>query len=263
MPKYSTINLDIDKRDVARLELDRPDKHHAFNAEMIAEMADAAASLRDDDRARVVLITSEGPSFCAGGDLEWMKAQHEAGRKGKIAEASKLAAMLKSLHDLPKPVIARVQGQAYGGGIGLMAVADIVIAVDSARFALTETRLGLIPATIGPFVVAKMGGAAARSVFVTGSAMSAARAAELGLVSRVVADDKLDDAVAGEIKAALAAAPGAMGRAKEMLRRITAPDLDSQIEIAIEQLADCWESDEAKAGIKAFFDKAPAPWVKD
>ena len=260
--KFNTIILETDERGVATLALNRPEKHHAFNAEMIAEVTEAAGILAESD-ARVVLVKSEGKSFCAGGDLDWMRQQFQADKKGKIAEATKLAMMLKALHDLPKPVIARVQGQAYGGGIGMMAVADIVVSVDSARFALTETRLGLIPATIGPFVIAKMGGAAARAVFITGSLMTAARAAELGLVSRVVAADALDDAVAREVDAALAAAPGAMARAKALLRQITAPGLDEQIELAIAHLADCWESEETKAGITAFFEKAPPPWVGD
>ena len=260
---YGTIQLDIDGRGLATLRLDRPEKHHAFNAEMIAELAGAARHLREDGTARVVLITAEGPSFCAGGDLDWMKAQFEADRAGKIAEATSLAMMLKAIHDLPMPVITRVQGHAYGGGLGLMAVSDIVICADTAGFALTETKLGLIPATIGPFVIAKIGGAAARSVFITGSVMPAARAVQLGLASHVAGSDTLDEAVAREVETAMKAAPGAMARAKELLRRITAPDLDGQIELAIEKLADCWESEETQAGIGAFFGKTPAPWVKD
>ena len=125
---------------------------------MIAELTVAADHIRTEEAIRLVVIKSEGPSFCAGADLAWMKAQQDADRAGKMAEATKLAMMLKTFHDLPKPVIARVQGQAFGGGLGLMAVADIVIAAEDARFALTETRLGLIPATIGPFVMAKLAG---------------------------------------------------------------------------------------------------------
>ena len=192
-----------------------------------------------------------------------MKDQHDADRSGKIAEATTLAMMLKAFHDLPKPVIARVQGQAFGGGLGILAVADIVVAVDTARFALTETKLGLIPATIGPFVIAKIGGAAARSVFITGSMMSSQRAAALGLVSMVVPHDGLDETVTREVKTALAAAPGAMARAKQMMQDITASDLDQQISLAIEHLADCWESEETQNGIAAFFAKTPPPWQND
>jgi len=143
-----------------------------------------------------------------------------------------------------------------------MAVADQVIAVDPTHFALTETKLGLIPATIGPFVIAKIGGAKARSVFITGSMMTAEQACHLGLVSHVVSRDGLDDALAREVNTALKAAPGAMARAKAMLRQITSPNLDAEIALAIDHLADCWESEETQGGIAAFFDKTPPPWLK-
>ena len=259
---YRTIILEQDRNGVATLTLNRPEKHHAFNAEMIAELHQAADQLAADDHVHVIVIQSEGPSFCAGGDLSWMKAQFEADRAGKMAEASRLAQMLKAFHDLNKPVICRVQGQAFGGGLGLMAVSDIVIASDEAKFALTETKLGLIPATIGPFVIAKIGGAAARSVFITGSVMSAERARDLGLVSLTVAQDQLNDAVAREVTTALKAAPGAMARAKQMLREITSPELEDEIAAAIHHLADCWESDETVAGITAFLNKDTPAWVK-
>jgi methylglutaconyl-CoA hydratase len=262
MADFNNIRLEQDKRGVATLTLNRPDKHHAFNAEMIAEMTEAAELLKSDEAVRVVVLAAEGPSFCAGGDLMWMKAQYDADRAGKITEATHLAMMLKAFHDLPKPVIARVQGQAFGGGLGLMAVADQVIAVDDTRFALTETKLGLIPATIGPFVIAKIGGAKARSVFITGSMMTAEQACHLGLVSHVVSRDGLDDALAREVNTALKAAPGAMARAKAMLRQITSPNLDAEIALAIDHLADCWESEETQEGIAAFFDKTPPPWLK-
>ena len=262
MADFNNIRLEQDKRGVVTLTLNRPDKHHAFNAEMIAEMTEAAELLKSDEAVRVVVLAAEGSSFCAGGDLMWMKAQYDADRAGKITEATHLAMMLKAFHDLPKPVIARVQGQAFGGGLGLMAVADQVIAVDDARFALTETKLGLIPATIGPFVIAKIGGAKARSVFITGSMMTAEQACHLGLVSHVVSRDGLDDALAREVNTALKAAPGAMARAKAMLRQITSPNLDAEIALAIDHLADCWESEETQGGIAAFFDKTPPPWLK-
>ena len=258
-----TILLDRDNRGVVTITLNRPEKHHAFNAAMIRALHEAAEMITQDNSIHAVVVQSTGPNFCAGGDLGWMKDQHDADRSGKIAEATKLAMMLKAFHDLPCPVLCRVQGNAFGGGLGLMAVADIVIAVDSARFALTETKLGLIPATIGPFVVAKIGGAAARSVFITGSIMSASRARDMGLVSLSVTETALDETVARELKTALNAAPGAMARAKAMLRAFTAPDLDAQITQAITHLADCWESDETAAGIAAFFNKEKAPWIKD
>lgn len=261
--RYETIILEREESGLTRLTLNRPEKHHAFDATMISELHHAADQIAADEACHAVLIASDGPSFCAGGDLGWMKTQFEADRAGKMAEARKLAMMLKAFHDLDKPVICRVQGQAFGGGLGLMAVSDIVVASSDARFALTETKLGLIPATIGPFVIAKIGGAAARSVFITGSMMSTARAERLGLVSIAVDHEGLDDAVQKEVKTALTAAPGAMARAKEMLRMITSPTLDQEIDQAIIHLADCWESDETVAGITAFFNKEKAGWIKD
>ena len=259
---YQTILLKYDGEGVATITLNRPEKHHAFNSTMISELHDAADTIAKGDDARVVVLQSSGPSFCAGGDLAWMKVQHDADRRGKIQEATKLAMMFKAFYDLPCPVICRVQGNAFGGGLGLMAVADIVVGIEGARFALMETKLGLIPATIGPFVIAKIGGAAARSVFITGSIMTTSRAQDLGLVSLSVAEHGLDDAVAREVKSALSAAPSAMARAKAMLRSFTTPDLDAQITTAITHLADCWESDEAAAGVAAFFNKENPPWVK-
>ena len=260
---YSTITLEHEKNGVATITLNRPEKHHAFNADMIRELHEAADALGQDKDVHVVVMSSTGPNFCAGGDLAWMKAQHDAPRQQKIDEATKLAMMLKAYHDLPKPVICRVQGNAFGGGLGLMAVSDIVIAVTEARFALTETRLGLIPATIGPFVINKIGGAAARSIFITGSIMTATRGRDLGLVSMVVDETALDQAIVREVKTALNAAPEAMARAKEVLCDFTSGHLDDQIKIAITHLADCWESNETTQGINAFFNKEKAPWIKN
>lgn len=258
-----TLDLNIDERGVASVELNRPDVHHAFNRTMIKELTEVMQSLAQDDAVRVIILRSEGPNFCAGGDLNWMREQADADRAGKISEAKNLAMMLKTIHDLPKPVICRVQGNSFGGGIGLMAVSDITIAADSARFALTETRLGLIPATIGPFVIARIGSAHARSVFVTGSVMTATRAQGLGLVSLLATPDELDDLLEKEVKTALAAAPGAMARAKALANSFTSPDLDGQINDAINALADCWETEETQNGITAFFAKSKAPWVRD
>jgi methylglutaconyl-CoA hydratase len=178
-----------------------------------------------------------------------------------MAEARALAHMLLALNKLPMPLIARVQGNAFGGGIGLMAVSDIVVAADIASFSLTETRLGLIPATIGPFVMRRLGAAGTRQTFITGSPMDAMRAQRLGLVSVVVPADDLDTAILRELTAVRAAAPGAMRTAKAYaLGQLDQPDA-TVIEAAINVLADSWESDEAEAGITAFFDRKPPPWA--
>jgi methylglutaconyl-CoA hydratase len=258
-----TLIKKIDERGVASIWLNRPEKHHAFDRTMIDEMTAVMAELGADDNVRVAVLASDGPTFCAGGDLNWMHRQAAADREGKIAEATSLAMMLKAIHDLPKLVICRVQGNAFGGGVGLMAAADITIAAESAKFALTETRLGLIPATIGPFIMARIGSATARSVLVNGSTMTAHRAERLGLVSIVAAEDALNEVVEREIQSALKASPNAMARAKFLAIRSAEFRLDAQINEAIAALADCWEDEETQIGIKAFFAKVPPPWAED
>ena len=154
---FKTLQIDIDRRGVARSWLNRPDKHHALNAEMIAELHQAALQLGADEAVRVVVIGSDGPVFCAGGDLRWMQDQQQKDAGGRRAEAKTLSDMLAALNALPKPVIMRVQGNSFGGGLGLMSTADIVLSSAEAKFCFSETRLGLIPATIGPFVWRRLG----------------------------------------------------------------------------------------------------------
>lgn len=258
---YETLKLDIDARGVARLTMARPDKHNAMNARVIAELAEAAGEIANDARVRVVVLAGEGKSFSAGADLTWMQEQWAKDRAGRIAEASSLAAMLRTLDDMPQPLIARVQGPAYGGGIGLMAVADIVVASADAKFALTETRLGLIPATIGPFVVRRIGEGHARRVFLNAKPFDAAQAHHMGLVSGVATADGLDAAVAAEVAAALQCAPGAVRDAKALAKHLARhPDSDLAT-YSIGELANRWETEEAKAGIEAFFAKSKVPWA--
>ena len=245
------------------ITLNRPEKHHSMDKAMIASLTNAAKTAAGDRAIRAVLIQSSGPSFCAGGDLGWMKDQTEASREKKMKEARCLADMLAAFYTLPCPVIARVQGNAYGGGLGLMAVADIVVAANGLRFALTETRLGLIPATIGPFVLRRIGHGKARSVFITGSVMNTKRAERLGLVSYAVPADELDEAVAREVDMALRASPEAMARAKALILAQETGNLREDIDQAVTALADCWESPETKAGITAFFARQNPPWIKD
>jgi len=259
---YETILTSRDPRGVATLTLNRPDKHNALNARMIAELTEAAAELAADAAIRAVILTGAGTSFCAGGDLAWMRAQTTASRAGRIAEATRLALMLKALNELPKPLIGRVQGQAFGGGMGMMSVCDVTIAVTGPRFGFTETRLGLIPATISPYVVARMGLAHAREVFASARLFDAHEAVRLGLATRAVAPADLDAAIEAEIAPYLTAAPGAAAAAKALLFRLARPIDDATIAMTATALADQWESAEAAQGIAAFFEKRPAPWAK-
>lgn len=251
MNAFETILVETDAEGIATVALNRPDKHHAMNAAMIAELTEAAAMLGADAGVRAVVLASTGPSFCAGGDLEWMRAQQAADRAGKIAEASRLSAMLAALNALPKPLIARVQGNVYGGGVGLVAVSDIAIGAESIKLALTETRLGLIPATIGPFVVRRMGEGMARQVFFSGTAFGPEFALRAGLLHEVCAADALDERVRRQIEAVLKTAPGAVAAAKALCLGLGG-DQAADIRTSIAALADRWESDEAQERIRAF-----------
>ncbi|HEV7305427.1 crotonase/enoyl-CoA hydratase family protein [Ensifer sp.] len=257
---FETIRVATDARGVVRLTLALPQKHNALSAQMIGELTDAAETLSSDRAVRVVVLEGEGRSFCAGGDLGWMREQFDADRATRIAEATRLAMMFKALNDIAKPVIGRVHGNAFGGGVGLMSVCDAAIASLDARFGLTETRLGLIPATISPYVVARIGEGRARPLFMSARLFGAEEARSLGLVTAAVAADALDVAVEAEIEPYLAVAPEAAGRAKRLARSLGAPITAATIAATIEQLADCWETDEAREGVGAFFDKREPAW---
>jgi methylglutaconyl-CoA hydratase len=255
-----TIRIETDPRGVARLVLARPDKHNALSARMIAELTEAAERLGDDPQVRVVVLAADGASFCAGGDLGWMQAQMAADAGTRGAEATKLALMLRALNEMPKPLIGRVQGNAFGGGVGMMSVCDVAVGVQGARFGLTETRLGLIPATIGPYVLARMGEAMARRVFMSARLFDADEAVRLGLLAQAVAPDALDAAVEAEVAPYLACAPGAVARAKRLARRLGPPIDDAVIAATIAELVACWEDPEAAEGISAFFARRKPSW---
>ncbi|HHL20793.1 MAG TPA: crotonase/enoyl-CoA hydratase family protein [Aliiroseovarius sp.] len=257
---YETISVNVDARGVAVLTLERPDKHNALSAAMIAELTAVAATLGQDDAVRVVVLTGAGKSFCAGGDLRWMQDQMAAAPRARAAEARKLAEMLRALNEMPKPLIGRLQGQAFGGGVGMACVCDVAIGVAGARFGLTETRLGLIPATIGPYVVARMGEAMARRVFMSARLFRADEAVRLGILARVVASEELDAAIEAEVAPYLACAPGAVAAAKALARRLGPPITDAVIDETIAALSARWESDEAEAGIAAFFAGEKPGW---
>ena len=255
-----TIRIDRDDRGVATLWLTRAEKHNALSRPMMDELTRAAADLGADPSVRVVILAADGGSFCAGGDLGWMREQMAADDATRREGARALAGMLSALNLLPKPLIARVQGNAFGGGVGMMAVSDIVVAADTARFGLTEVRLGLIPATIGPYVLARMGEPAARRVFFSARLFDAGEAVDLNLVSRRVAAADLDAAVEAEVAPFLQAAPGAVAAAKAQCRAL-GPRIDQAvIEDSIDRLVAVWEGDEAPEGIAAFFDKRKPRW---
>lgn len=260
MKTYQTILLSVDERQIATITLNRADKHNALNAQMISELTDAAVWLASEPKVRAVILASTGKSFCAGGDLGWMQQQADKDRAGKMSESKALAHMLASLNALPKPLVGRIQGPAYGGGVGLMSVCDISIAVEGTKFGLTETRLGLIPATIGPFVVKRLGEGFARQVFFTGKFFDTDFALRSGLVSHVCNADELDQAVEAEIAPIFNCAPGAVADAKALCLELDQLQPDEVSDHTASALADRWETEEAKLGISAFFQRSSPPW---
>lgn len=257
---YDTIEIERDTRGVATLWLNRPEKHNAMSAEMIADLTRAAAELGAEASVRVVVLAARGKSFCAGGDLGWMRAQMGADPETRSKEAAKLAHMLQALNTMPKPLVGRLHGNAFGGGVGLASVCDVAIGADSLMMGLTETRLGLIPATIGPYVCARMGEAKARRVFMSARRFDAREAVALDLLARAVPAEELDAAVEAEVSPYLDCAPLAVARAKALLRSLGPRIDDDVIGQTIAELARCWDGEEAAEGIAAFFEKRRPNW---
>lgn len=256
----TSLTLDLDPRGVARLTLSRPEKHNALDAELLDALTQTALRLGDDPDVRVVILASEGRSFCAGGDLGWMREQMESDHATRAREARRLAGMLAALDALPKPLVAAVQGPAYGGGVGLLAVCDIAVGVEGAAFAMTETRLGIIPATIGPYVLARIGEPAARRLMLPARRFDAREALGLGLLARVVPVETLQAGVEEEVGALLACAPGAVADTKALIRSLR-PVTAEAVDLSIAALVRRWETQEAQAGVRAFFDRREPPWL--
>jgi methylglutaconyl-CoA hydratase len=257
---FEMIEIETDARGVATLRLNRPEKHNAMPGEMLVELKQAARQLAADDDVRVVVLTGAGKSFCAGGDLTWMQKQMAADSASRGAEARVLAEALMLLNTLPKPLIGAIQGNAFGGGVGLASVCDVAIGADHLKMGLTETRLGLIPATIGPYVVARMGESRARRVFMSARLFGAAEAVELGLLAKCVPAEDLAAAVEAEVVPYLSCAPRAVAAAKKLTRDLGPRLDDAVIDMTIQALVDCWEGDEAPEGIGAFFAKRKPRW---
>ena len=261
MTSYETLDVRTDDRGVAYVALNMPEKRNALSARMIAELTDMARTLGAAEETRAIVLSGTGKTFCAGGDLNWMKAQIEADREGRMTEARKLAAMLQALNTMPTPLIGRLHGGAFGGGVGMACICDVTIAETGTRFGLTETKLGLIPATIGPYVLARMGEGRARRVFMSARLFSATEARDLGIVARVVDEAELDAAVEAEVLPYLSVAPIAVGAAKALARALGPTIDDIVIDETIARLADTWEGEEASHGIDAFLSKQSARWA--
>ncbi len=246
---------------VARVWLDRPERRNAFDADLIATVRETFASLAGDDTLRVVVLAGRGAAFCAGGDLEWMRASGELEREQNVADAERAAAMFAAVDSCPVPVIARVHGAALGGGTGLACCCDIVLAREDARFGFTEVRLGLIPATIAPFALARIGRSQARALFLSGELFSADHALAIGLVHEVHADDAaLDGAVERALAAVLRGGPAAVRAAKALIAGLRDGEPAPQAARAAEAIAERRASAEGREGIAAFLERRDPRW---
>ena len=254
----SVVRLAADTRAVARLTIARPERKNAFDAALIAELTEAVG--RIDRSARAVVLQSEGDTFCAGADVEWMRSMAAYSLDQNIADSTALAKMFRALYEVEMPLVARVQGAAIGGGAGLVAVADLAIASTEASFAFTETRLGILPAVVSPYVVRKIGPARATALFVTGSRIDAKRAHEIGLVERVVEPSDLDAAVDRVLDAILSGGPKAVNAAKRLVREVEGRAVDAVADLTVKRIADIRVSPEGQEGLRAFLERRDPHW---
>jgi methylglutaconyl-CoA hydratase len=243
-----------------RVALNRPDVHNAFNAELISELREAFETISADGSVRAVVLTGEGKSFCAGADLNYMKAMSGYGRDENAADARALSDMFSAIRSCPKPVIGRINGAAMGGGAGLVAACDIATAADAATFAFSEAKLGLVPAVISPYVVERIGPAVARRFFITGERFDARVAERIGLVDACVPSDILDSVIDEQVAQLLSSGPNAVGEAKALVASVASLPRDAMQDHAIRKIAELRGSPEGQEGMAAFLEKRKPKW---
>lgn len=259
--KVSTV---IDNRGVATVSLNNPDKHNAFDDEIIAQLTEAFTAVENNQEVRVMILASQGKSFSAGADLNWMKRMASYTYEENLRDSGALATMLKTLNFMSKPTIARVQGAAFGGAVGLVSCCDMAIASERASFSLSEVKIGLMPATISPYVVAAIGQRVARRYFTTAERFNAETAAQLGLVSEVVVEEALDPCIDILVKALLANSPAAVKEAKQLVFDVAEREItDELIEETSKRIAAIRVSEEGQEGLTAFLEKRQPRWITD
>ena len=249
-----------DEGSVATVALGRPEAHNALNAALVEEVARCFEELAEDESVRVVVLTGEGPSFCAGADVGYMRETAGLSYEENLDEARRLADMFLAVDDLPKPVVAKVRGAAIGGGVGLVAAADVAVAEEGTRFAFSEVRLGIAPATIAPFVVRKIGYSQARALFLTGERFDAGRAREIGLVHEAVPEAELDAVVERTVVRLLQGGPAAQAVVKDALRQVEATEPMEALGIMTQLIAELRVGEEGQEGLGAFLEKREPFW---
>ena len=247
---------------VATVVLNRPEVRNAFNDEVIAELSQAFVQLGEASEVRAIVLMAEGPAFCAGADLNWMRRMADYTRDENIEDAGKLAFMLRAIYECPKPTIARVQGDVYAGGIGLVAACDMAVSVDTANYCLSEVKLGLIPATISPYVIRAMGARAAHRYFLTAERFGAAEALRIGFVHEVVSAEALDAKVGELVSALTSASPNAVRACKKLVMDVAEREINAGLIAAtVQGIADIRASDEGKEGVQSFLQKRKPAWL--
>ena len=261
---YTYINCTTDDRNTTTITLNRPDKHNAFNEDYIAELSGALDDVGKDSRCKLMVLRSNGKNFSAGADLDWMKRMADNSREENVRDANALAELLYKLNFLPIPTIARVQGAAMGGGCGLVSCCDIALAADTAVFAFSEVKIGLIPATISPYVIRAIGEKQARRYFQTAERFDAGRAMEIGLVSEVMDETLLDDAMEKIIEIILTNSSEAVKAAKQLVFDVAGKPVTRELlHKTSESIADIRASTEGKEGLSAFLEKCKPAWIKN
>lgn len=256
------IALTTSPNGVATLTLNRPDKHNALDGQMLRQLHDALVEIENDEKVRAVVLTGAGASFCAGADIAHMRSMLGATEQQNVGDAMLLARCLRALDELPQPVIARINGNVFGGGVGLVACADIAVAVTTAKFALTEVRLGIVPAAISPYVVAAVGPRQARRLFLTAVPFEATEAQTLNLVHFTASAEELDAAVQQQVELVLRGGPAALRAAKALVRNVSpATDRDALAGETARLLARLRVSPEGKEGLSAFLERRKPGWV--
>ena len=261
MADYETITFDASGPAIS-VTLNRDDVRNAFNGQMLADLLDAFETAPKVPGGRVVVLTGVGSAFCAGADLNWMRAVRDFTYEQNLEESNQVSAVMRAIYDCPLPTIARVNGPAIGGGAGLVACCDLAVAGESARFSLSEVKLGLIPSCISPYVIRKIGEGNARELFLTGERISARKAREIGLVNEVAKEGELDVVVAKWVNQLVTSGPVAIAKCKELIRNVPQMDLDEAGPYTAEMIAKMRTSEEGQEGMAAFLEKRKPGWAE-
>ena len=256
-------NLQLHVADlVATVTLNRPEVRNAFNEALIAEITQAFQELGQRDDVRCIVLAAQGTAFCAGADLNWMRSMADYTREQNLADAGRLAAMMRTIYECPKPTIAKIQGDVYAGGTGLVAACDMAVSVDTANFCLSEVKLGLVPSTISPYVIRAMGARAAHRYFLTAERFTAAEALRVGFVHEVVSRDALDAKVADLSHALVSAGPEAVKLCKKLVQDVAGKDITPElVNMTIASIADVRVSAEGREGLQSFLQKRKPNWL--